>query len=53
MDTELVKPAQNGDEAAFTSLAAAMADRYLAVSRRILRDVSFAEDATQQALLTV
>jgi RNA polymerase sigma-70 factor (ECF subfamily) len=53
MDTELVKLAQNGDKAAFTSLAAAMADRYLAVSRRILRDIGLAEDATQQALLTV
>ena len=53
MDTELVKRAQHGDKEAFTSLAVAMADRFLAVSRRILRDLGLAEDATQQALLTV
>jgi RNA polymerase sigma-70 factor, ECF subfamily len=53
MDTELVKRAQHGDKEAFTSLAAAMADRFLAVSRRILRDLALAEDATQQALLSI
>ena len=53
MDTELVKRAQHGDKEAFTSLAAAMADRFLAASRRILRDLALAEDATQQALLSV
>jgi RNA polymerase sigma-70 factor (ECF subfamily) len=53
MDTDLVILAQNGDKAAFTSLAAAMADRFLAVSRRILRDIDLAEDATQQALLSI
>jgi RNA polymerase sigma-70 factor (ECF subfamily) len=53
MDTDLVRLAQNGDKGAFTSLAAAMADRFLAASHRILRDISLAEDATQQALLNV
>jgi RNA polymerase sigma-70 factor (ECF subfamily) len=53
MDRDLVELAQNGDKAAFTSLAAAMADRFLAASHRILRDVNLAEDATQQALLTI
>ena len=53
MDTELVESAQHGDKGAFTSLAAAVADRFLATSHRILRDISLAEDATQQALLTV
>jgi RNA polymerase sigma factor (sigma-70 family) len=48
-----VRLAQNGDKGAFTSLAAAMADRFLAVSHRILRDLSLAEDATQQALLSI
>ena len=51
MDTDLVKSAQHGDKGAFTSLAAAVADRFLATSHRILRDMSLAEDATQQALL--
>ena len=53
MDTDLVILAQNGDKVAFTSLAAAMADRFLATSRRILRDLDLAEDATQQALLGI
>ena len=53
MDTELVKLAQHGDKGAFTTLAAARADRFLAVSNRILRDLSSAEDATQQALLSI
>ena len=53
MDTDLVRLAQKGDKGAFTSLAAALADRFLAVSHRILRDLSLAEDATQQALLSI
>ena len=53
MDTDLVKLAQNGDKGAFTALAAARADRFLAASHRILRDLSLAEDATQQALLSI
>jgi RNA polymerase sigma-70 factor (ECF subfamily) len=53
MDTDLVISAQGGDKGAFTSLAAAMADRFLAASHRILRDISLAEDATQQALLSI
>jgi DNA-directed RNA polymerase specialized sigma24 family protein len=53
MDTNLVRLAQNGDKGAFTSLAGAMADRFLATSHRILRDLSLAEDATQQALLGI
>ena len=53
MDTDLVKLAQNGDKGAFTTLAAARADRFLAASHRILRDFSLAEDATQQALLSI
>ena len=53
MDTELVVQAQRGSKDAFATLAAARADRYLAVSRRILRDLALAEDATQQALLSI
>ena len=53
MDTKLVRLAQRGDREAFTSLAAALADRFLAASNRILRDFSLAEDATQQALLSI
>ena len=53
MDTDLVVRAQRGDKEAYALLAARIADRFLAVARRILRDRDLAEDATQQALLTV
>ena len=53
MDTELVARAQRGDREAFALLASGVADRFLAVARRILRDIDLAEDATQQALLAI
>jgi RNA polymerase sigma-70 factor, ECF subfamily len=53
MDTEVVVRAQHGDEEAFASLAVAAGGRLHAVAHRILRDIDLAEDATQQALLTV
>jgi RNA polymerase sigma-70 factor, ECF subfamily len=53
MDTDLVIRAQHGDKGAYALLAAGIADRFLAVARRILRDIDLAEDATQQALLAV
>ena len=53
MDTDLVVRAQHGDEEAFASLAVAAGDRLHAVAHRILRDIELAEDATQQALLTI
>jgi len=53
MDTDLVVRAQRGDTAAYALVAAEIADRFLAVARRILRDRDLAEDATQQALLTI
>jgi len=53
MDSDLVIRAQHGDKAAYAVLATGIADRFLAVSRRILRDVDLAEDATQQALLGI
>ena len=53
MDTELVIRAKRGDRGAYAMLAAGIADRFLAVARRILRDIDLAEDATQQALLAV
>ena len=53
MDTDLVMRAQRGDEEAFASLAVAAGDRLHAVAHRILRDTDLAEDATQQALLTI
>jgi RNA polymerase sigma-70 factor (ECF subfamily) len=53
MDTDLVIRAQHGDREAYVALATEIADRYLAVARRILRDLDLAEDATQQALLSI
>src|SRR5512135_555935 len=53
MDTDLVILAQHGDKGAFGLIAARIADRFLAVARRILRDIDLAEDATQQALLAI
>ncbi len=51
MDADLVIRAQHGDKGAYALLAGDIADRFLAVARRILRDFDLAEDATQQALL--
>jgi RNA polymerase sigma-70 factor, ECF subfamily len=53
VDTELIGRAQQGDEEAFASLAVAAGNRLHAVAHRILRDTDLAEDATQQALLTI
>jgi RNA polymerase sigma-70 factor (ECF subfamily) len=51
--SDLVVRAQRGDKGAFTELAVGIADRYLAIARRILRDTALAEDATQQALFAI
>ena len=53
MDTDLVVLAQHGDEEAFASLAIAVGGRLHGVAHRILRDIELAEDATQQALLSI
>ena len=53
MDTDLVVQAQRGDEEAFASLAVAVGHRLHAIAHRILRDLDLAEDATQQALLSI
>jgi RNA polymerase sigma-70 factor, ECF subfamily len=53
VDTDLVVRAQHGDEEAFASLAVGVGNRLHAVAHRILRDTDLAEDATQQALLTI
>src|SRR5215218_7672860 len=53
MDVDLVVRAQGGDKGAYALVAAAIADRFLSVARRILRDRDLAEDATQQALLAI
>ena len=51
MDRELVERAMHGDEAAFDALVGRIGDSMHSVARRILRDTTLAQDATQQALL--
>ena len=53
MDTELVVRAQKGDREAFALVAVSIGHRLHAVAHRILRDLDLAEDATQQALLSI
>jgi RNA polymerase sigma-70 factor (ECF subfamily) len=53
MDTQLVVRAQAGDQDAFTRLATESASRLHRVAYNILRDRGLAEDATQQALLSM
>jgi RNA polymerase sigma-70 factor, ECF subfamily len=51
MERRLVERAMHGDEEAFDQLVGRVGDSLYSVARRILRDTSLAEDATQQALL--
>lgn len=51
MERRLVELAMQGDEEAFGLLAARIGDGLYSVARRILRDTTLAEDATQQALM--
>ena len=51
MDRRLVELAMHGDEEAFDTLIGRIGDGLHSVARRILRDTTLAEDATQQALL--
>ena len=53
MDADLVIRAQRGDREAYGLVAGEIANRLLAVARRILRDLDTAEDATQQALVEI
>lgn len=53
MDVETVVRAQGGDQGAFTRLAEELAPRFHGVAYGILRDRLMAEDACQQALVTV
>lgn len=53
IEIDLVRRAQDGDERAFESLAAAHHPRLFRVAYGILRDRHLAEDATQQALLDI
>ena len=51
MERRLVELAMHGDEEAFDTLIGRVGDSLHSVARRILRDTTLAEDATQEALL--
>ncbi len=53
MDTDVVVRAQGGDQAAFAQLATEGGRRMNALAVGILRDRELAEDAVQQALLSI
>jgi RNA polymerase sigma-70 factor (ECF subfamily) len=53
VDTDLVRSAMRGDERAFTEIVNSLADRFIGVAHRILPDATLAEDAVQQAFLSV
>lgn len=51
MERRLVELAMHGDEEAFDLLVGRIGDSLHSVARRILRDTTLAQDATQEALL--
>ena len=53
MDRDLVERARSGDQEAFADLVHQVSDTLFGVARRILRDPDLAEDALQNALVTV
>lgn len=53
MDRDLVERARSGDQEAFADLVQKVSDTLLGIARRILRDPGLAEDALQDALLTI
>ena len=53
MERELVIRAQGGDPEAFDQLVVRITDRLYSIAYRILRNAPGAEDATQQALVTI
>lgn len=53
MNAELVVQAQRGDRTAFGELAVMLGDRLYALAFRILRDADMAQDAAQEAIVTI
>ena len=53
MDRDLVDRARHGDQEAFADLVHQISDTLFGVARRILRDEGLAEDALQNALVTI
>ena len=53
MEAEVVRRAQLGDQRAFDALASGLVTRFHAIAYRVLMDPDLAQDATQQALITI
>ena len=53
MEADLVRRAQHGDQRAFDTLATGLVSRFHAVAYRVLGDSDLAQDATQQALISI
>jgi len=53
LDRDVVERARSGDQEAFADLVHQVSNALLGVARRILRDTELAEDALQNALLTI
>jgi DNA-directed RNA polymerase specialized sigma24 family protein len=53
MDADLVTRAQQGDQQAFARVATGIAVRLRKVAYGVLRDMDLAEEAAQQAIVTM
>jgi RNA polymerase sigma-70 factor (ECF subfamily) len=53
VEADLVRRAQHGDQRAFDTLATGLVTRFHAVAYRVLGDADLAQDAAQQALISV
>ena len=53
MEADLVRRAQHGDQRAFDTLATRLVARFHAVAYRVLGDTDLAQEAAQQALISV
>ena len=53
MEAELIRRAQHGDQRAFDTLATGLVSRFHAVAYRVLQDADLAQDAAQQALISI
>ena len=53
MDCELIARAREGDREAFALIVDASFDRCFEIARRVLGETHLAQDATQQAMLSI
>ena len=53
VEAELIRRAQTGDQRAFDTLASGLVTRFHAIAYRVLQDPDLAQDAAQQALISI